>query len=417
MNTLTKNQKRLLEYLCNKFEESKTCYGENRVNQSFRCTPEIVLPDYYSDYVDMDNKNEVDLDISVLEAQGLVTAKKKYTDYVIVAMVNSKYEEYLQLLGRTGRSSVLDKQAALFEKYEKSSPLLSKICQDQLARIRNHNDNSISAKDLSKAENILRCIKYIEENEREILIRELSIELFSDSKEFEKHYQTKVCSLLLDYEALDDAELCRDDDTKTNVKYDAILAKHNIVKNPTHICFKGRGCIIYRDRHRINLDPSHDIAISSSDIPCIDQIIIYDLNIMTVENLTSYTRLKAHDTFVLFLSGYSNTAKCEFLKKIAASYPERHWFHFGDLDPDGFLILEDLKARTGIAFEPCRMGLSELRTYDSFRKELTAHDRERAEKLLQSPYADTIRYMLDNNCKLEQEIISWKNPVMFPGYQ
>lgn len=47
------------------------------------------------------------------------------------------------------------------------------------------------------------------------------------------------------------------------------------------------------------------------------------------------------------MSGYHNTLKQYVIKKIAAENPKLKLFHFGDLDPDGFYILEHLKSGTG----------------------------------------------------------------------
>ncbi len=75
------------------------------------------------------------------------------------------------------------------------------------------------------------------------------------------------------------------------------------------------------------------------------------------------------------------------------------WYHFGDIDPDGFLILERLKGRTGIDFIPYHMGIDDLKKYSSYTKTLESNDIKNSE---------IMKYMLDHNEKLEQEIISIK---------
>ena len=87
---------------------------------------------------------------------------------------------------------------------------------------------------------------------------------------------------------------------------------------------------------------------------------------------------------------------------------EKQWLHFGDIDPDGFYILESLKRGTGIDIRPLWMGIEELKTYAGYGKPLQDNDRIKAKNLLRSgKYEDVMRYMLDNDLKLEQEIISW----------
>ena len=80
----------------------------------------------------------------------------------------------------------------------------------------------------------------------------------------------------------------------------------------------------------------------------------------------------------------------------------------------GVYILEDLRSKTGINFLPFRMGITELEKYKEYAKCLEENDRRKSESLLQSGYSDIIKYMLDNNCKLEQEIISRKEPDLSP---
>ena len=53
------------------------------------------------------------------------------------------------------------------------------------------------------------------------------------------------------------------------------------------------------------------------------------------------------------------------------------------------------------------MNALELKKYAQYCKELSDTDRVKAENLIiKGKYVETLRYMLNNNCKLEQEIIS-----------
>ena len=97
------------------------------------------------------------------------------------------------------------------------------------------------------------------------------------------------------------------------------------------------------------------------------------------------------------------------LKKIAADNPALQWLHFGDIDPDGFYILEDLKSATGIGFSVWKMTTEELEKYRESCKKLEKQDIVKARSLIaKGKYADALTYMLEQNCKLEQEIISLK---------
>ncbi len=99
--------------------------------------------------------------------------------------------------------------------------------------------------------------------------------------------------------------------------------------------------------------------------------------VMTVENLTTFHRMQSREVFYVYLSGYHNTLKQYVIKKIAAENPRLKWFHFGDLDPDGFYILEHLKSGTGIDFETFRMSVMDLELYKAFGKSIIKRDKRK----------------------------------------
>ena len=54
------------------------------------------------------------------------------------------------------------------------------------------------------------------------------------------------------------------------------------------------------------------------------------------------------------------------------------------------------------------MGIEELEKYSDFSKALEQNDITKAKSLIaQGKYVEVLNYMLQNNLKLEQEIISW----------
>lgn len=98
------------------------------------------------------------------------------------------------------------------------------------------------------------------------------------------------------------------------------------------------------------------------------------------------------------------------LEKVYLDNKNKDYFHKGDLDVYGFLILENLKEKTGIPFVPLMMDVMTLERFfkAGLFKELTATDikviKEKKDTKL-AAYADVLQFMLDNNCKVEQESI------------
>lgn len=194
-----------------------------------------------------------------------------------------------------------------------------------------------------------------------------------------------------------------------------ILEELHILKTPQYVYFKGHFSILFKNGKTI--DYPNSFALSNETLKDIEFISIQDKKVVTIENLTSFYRFNDNNAFAIFLSGYHNTIREKFLKKIYACNPSLQWYHFGDIDPDGFHILENLKRKTQIPFVPMYMDLKTLRTYSEY-KELNANDRKKAQSLMQNGlYVDVLEYMLNNNCKLEQEVISANLPDKVSVYE
>lgn len=402
---LNSSQIKILSILIHKFEESKTYLNKNKINQRFYCKPTDIYPDYYSDYADLDEVDKLRQDISELVRMNLVTIENEGNDVKKIYAVADNYHEYCELTGITAKKERLSDFERIIDDFIECSPTINKLCIDQKTRIEKGKEIKIaeSAFDFLR---ILKCIKYIESNRVEIMERELSIELFSDSKIFEKKYKNQICSLLIEYGDYDSIIL---DESEKKRQYDMVLSSNGIVQNPTYIYFKGDGILIFEDNTKVELSHNHPVAIISKDVDNIKHLTISAGDILTVENLTSYNRINSPNKFVMYLSGYNNKAKSTFLKKLNRFNEGKRWYHFGDIDPDGFCILNNLRKSTGIYFIPYKMDSERIRKYSEYTKPLEQNDKIKAKSLLQyDEFENVIQYMLLHNCKLEQEIISWK---------
>ena len=93
------------------------------------------------------------------------------------------------------------------------------------------------------------------------------------------------------------------------------------------------------------------------------------------------------------------------------------YYHFGDIDAGGYYIYEPLVEKTGLNIQTMNMNPITLEKNKDLWKELTLNDKKRLRKLkehlhekesrgvLLKGYRDTLDYMLENNCKLEQEAV------------
>ena len=229
--------------------------------------------------------------------------------------------------------------------------------------------------------------------------------VLSDSKIFEKKYRTKICKLLCKYMDFED-KLEGIDNEREREK--VILEEFNIYANPSYVYLKGMVSIRLRNGERLEIG-KFPLALSSEFISEITSITVKSRKIVTVENLTSFHRVNGMEDTYIYLAGYHNTEKQSLLKRIAEENPDKDWFHFGDIDPDGFYILEHLKKDTGIDILPLFMEREQLESYRNYCKPLNQNDLVKAGNLIEKDcYTDTLQYMLEHNCKLEQEIVSFQ---------
>jgi hypothetical protein len=295
----------------------------------------------------------------------------------------------------------VNEEIAFFKKWEKKgNSLINLFCHEQLERLEFGKKPTYTHE---MCENLLRIIEFLLSNTEELLERELSVLLLSDSKMFEQKYRNKVCKILCTY--MDFSEKLEGiDDAREREKI--ILEEFKIYANPSYVYLKGKMTLALKDGRTIRI-ASEPLALSSSLIKKLEAITINCQQIVTVENLTSFHRVNDENCAYIYLAGYHNSEKQALLRRINEENPNKLWFHFGDIDPDGFYILEHLIKGTGIAFVPLKMNIELLKKYSSHCKLLTTNDKVKAENLIaKGKYVETLQYMLENNCKLEQEIVS-----------
>lgn len=397
----TVNQEKLLNALLDKYERSKTHEGTNLVGQNFAVDSVVVWPEYVSDFADIEQVKDFETEMRYLESIGLITIREK--DGVIAKLVacSDKLLDYYELLQRKRKKDIILEQIAFFEVWSKrGNALITSFCNEQLERIRKGKKPAYT---IEVCEKLLQILDFILENTEELLERELSILLFADSKVFEEKYRNKICKILCTY--MDFSErLVGIDDAREQEK--VILEEFKIYTNPSYVYLKGKIKIYLEDGKIFQLD-SAPMALSSNLLRSLINITVETENIVTVENLTSFHRANDENCTYIYLAGYHNSEKQAFLRRINKENAQMKWYHFGDIDPDGFYILEHLRKGTGIDFEPLYMSVLELMKFAKYCKELTDKDRVKADNLIvKGKYVETLQYMLNNNCKLEQEIIS-----------
>lgn len=400
---LSKIQKDALNMLLDVYENSVTYKGQNIKNQSFAIKPEKIFYEYNGDYTDQDEVNQFNREMqSLMEFEFVILDYERGIPVISKIKLNTNsINEIYSVLKREDITVKRNREIKMYTQYMGVHDIMDAFCKSQVERLNDYKDAKYTS---DIAINILKLLKYVLGNNSDIMERELSVAVLGDTKLFEKSYKSRICSIIEEYGELElDLSVL---DKKEKEK--AILEEYQVFSNPSYIFFKGNVDIHYVDGNSLSVTPDNPIAILSEAIARIEMIKVNSNRIVTVENLTSYNRINDNKSTFIYLSGYHNTAKQRFLKKIAENNSGVSWFHFGDIDPDGYYILKNLVEKTGIAFVPLYMDVQQLINCKQYCKPLEKNDMVKANSLLKFHFYDEVmEFMLANNCKLEQEIISW----------
>ncbi|WP_422484760.1 Wadjet anti-phage system protein JetD domain-containing protein [Gudongella sp. DL1XJH-153] len=385
-----KYEKAILSELLDKYENSKSFKGSNKVNQSFKVRISALFPKY-DDHSNYSLFRDINEEVEVLMRKGLVISKKSGGGVIReVYLKTETINEAYKYLNRTPKSEINYRLEGILKEYLGYGRILDGYLADQLKRLQENRSVRFFLGDFGEFERILLAVKELEKLENEQFIREFSVQLYNDSKAF-GNIQSRVESLLFEYGDFPEK--------------DEILGNFNLVRTPTHVNFKGAGKVCLSGQEIDLSRLSSDIAISSSMLGDIDSVKVFRGKVMTVENLTTFHSFQEKDYFVIYLGGFHNRVRRDFIKMLYDQNSDATYYHFGDIDAGGFLILEHLKDTTAVSFMPYKMDIDTLKKHKEYGKPLTENDKKRLKKLLNSQYKETIEYMLENNIKLEQEAI------------
>lgn len=242
-----------------------------------------------------------------------------------------------------------------------------------------------------KLEDVLLALSALMKLTSETYVRNFSNAVFADSKRFQK-IQGCIESILCTYGG-------------QGLTKHTVLSTFNLVDNPTYIMFKGL-LHININGQEIHLEKiPGGISLPSTAVPAIRSVSIEGTSLVTVENLTTYHDEPICQNAIVYLGGFHNSIRTDLLKLIYAGNHDKGYFHKGDIDVYGFIILENLKKKTGIPFLSLEMDLDTLKELESHHlvKPLNASDRKMLHIPQLASYQDILTYMEQHDCKAEQE--------------
>ncbi len=396
-------EKKLLVALVEKYRKSKKDSGTNVITRRTRITPNKLYKDYKQNDGDLEKIEAVNQAVYQCHKRGFLTFEQEgfsneiravYLEDEKLGEIERYLEETYQYESRHSKKQRFEK---LIAEYESGSLSAGYECEKLKQMLKK---NRIPQNYL-QIEDMLKALVFIENNERELFLRETSMLLYGDSKYLEENVLHSLCRELREYLG----RPCREDELE-----DEILEDYHIVRERQKLCLKGNITIRMAGRE-LDLGAFADgVEFFADELRKLEWIHIHTPHFMTVENRTSWLRLKIPDTALFYLGGYAARSQRDFLKKVCNDNSKLTFWHFGDIDAGGLYIHEHLCRVTGIPFRLYRMSRKELEDprFQSCLRPLTQQDRIRLKSLeKQETYRELVIYMLEQNVKLEQEIVSF----------
>ncbi len=354
----------------------------------------------YKDRYDNEKYRDINTAIEKNVTAGLIIAEKDQTGrYSKIKLNIARVDDCYTLLKRTSIPDKCEKVLSILEKADCAGDfLIGRIVSDFCEQIKAYKKLPYDlGYDARRVGEVLQVLATVTKLTSETYIRNFSTALFKDSKRFQREYRSTIESILFDY-------------TDDVVEKDDILGYYNLYENPTYVLIKGNARICF-DESAIELsEMPGGIALSNESLAGIHKISVKTDKVITVENLTTYHDCDEPDAVYIYLGGYHNTSKQKLLELIYEKNGDKEYYHEGDLDVYGFLILENLISKTQIPFKPLLMDVETIERFyrAGLYKTLTARDRKMIESKKDgqlSTYKDVLEYMLEYNCKVEQESI------------
>lgn len=386
----------LLKKLLSKYEKSKlSTIGSNKNLKIALKLNEKNLPEYVNEDSYLYEK-EINNTIYNL-------SNKNFIEYTInngridkITLNLSNIENIYNYLKLDSPKIEREKYLEIATKYKDKGYLTSTFAtnvENIINNYKQHNKYFTSPKEL---EEIFLILDKLDNQKEEISRRTFSSKYLNDSKRLET-ILSKIEKIIKE---------C------TNLDTEDILSNYNVYKNPTFIYLKG-SITIKINNQIIDLNKlSHELILSSNHLKNLELINLSVDNIITVENLTSFYEYPINNSLIIYLGGYHNEIRKNFLLKLFNFNKDLNFYHSGDIDAGGFYILNHLIKDTNINFIAKYMDINTLINYKDYTKELTKEDIKRLTSLKEQPkmnkYLDVIEYMLKYNVKLEQENINYQ---------
>lgn len=389
-------EKKLIQESIRIYERRRYFVGDQNARQRAIIINVNDLFPKYKDNHDHDEYRKVNVAIEQLVRDGVLAAEPNQRGYYQTVRFRVEVApQCYQFLKRKSVPDICQRLIDVIDGYDSpGQEILHTFCQAQKQLLKEYKKLPYGIDyEAEKLEGILKALRAIERLQKETYIRNFSTAVYQDSKKF-TFFRKSIQTILYDY-------------SEQVVEKDMILERFHLVDNPTYAMFKGDARLL-GSGFSVELGKlPGGIALPSMALNEVAEIQLNGNMVITVENLTTYHDTETTEGMIVYLGGFHNEVRRNFLQAVYQQNTQAAYFHKGDIDVYGFLILENLKEKTGIPFRPLEMDVETLRKYYEmgYCKKLTENDRKMIHSEKLAAYCDVLVFMEEHDCKMEQESV------------
>ncbi len=423
---LSQLQRQELNRLLDKYENRKD-YGkaEKSPRRTFLHMTQKEYPDYYH-ISDSQFRLDYNAEMEHLAELGLVELFwKKFEEGEClekIALNEDKVDVIYQILQRKPKVDQFRDMKQIFLDYQQEAPegLNTFYCSilDKLEHLEKL-PAQVNWEHLNQLAEFLNGLNRLakSEGQEEIPRRQFSVELYGDTKRWEKLYEKRAVWVLRNYWSASDGE---GTDSLESLEEGELLSEFGVVENPLPVNVRG-------DLKFVTPSGEVDLSLFYPDVGLSPRM-IQDMEItgldvdavVTIENLTSfyhYISAAPRSHLVIYLGGYHNRMRRRILSKLW-EYNQRYdlnigFYHWGDIDLGGFRIFSHLKEKTQIPFKPLMMDENTYLKHLDLGHGFDDHYGKKLARLLKdehySEFHTLIRMMLEKKKIVEQEAVQEMN--------
>jgi len=387
----------ILTKLVDKFERSVLSKSGSKKNVQITIkSTDPILKNYWAEDSYL-YRDQINLSLDKLSKLDLIVVSYDYNKEIETIILNiDKISEAYKFLKRSDPREKEEEIITFLSSLTKKADPISSFAKAMIEKLQKYQSIATYVDNLENLKLYIYAIEEMSKLEEDTLKRNFSKKIFNDSKMFEK-LEGKICKIIKDFSDVDEND--------NNI----ILEKYHIVKTPTFAYIKG-DITLKINQEEINLNRyGHELALSSTAMNDFSVIDLGVKKVLTIENLTTFVAFNNPEFITIYLGGFHNAVKRNLLKRISDHDKTVEFLHFGDIDAGGFLIFQDLVNKTGIQFKPYMMDIDTLKKHEDNWTSLSVNDKKRLRENQSSIFKDVITFMLQNNCKLEQEAINMPN--------